>query len=84
MLLCAHVSFGGSLAEVTTWTKRIVEKKSPKLVGKNSEGRFCVYFQKMRHKCHSRLQSRELGSRQFYYLAYLHGGCAEIMYSFGS
>ena len=40
MLLCAHVSFGGSLAEETTWTKRIVEKKTPQCVGKNSEGRF--------------------------------------------
>ena len=40
MLLCAHVSFGGSLAEETTWTKRIVEKKTPQWVGKNSEGQF--------------------------------------------
>ena len=44
MLLCAHVSFGGSLAEETTWTKRIVEKKSRQWVEKYSEGRFCVYF----------------------------------------
>ena len=40
MLLCAHVSFGGSLAEETTWTKRIVENKTPQWVGKTSEGRF--------------------------------------------
>ena len=38
MLLCAHVSFGGSLAEETTWTKRIVGKKTPQWVGKKSEG----------------------------------------------
>ena len=61
MLLCAHVSFGGSLAEETTWTKRIVEKKSPQWVGKNSEGEFCVYYQ----KCHGGLQSRELGLDNF-------------------
>ena len=38
MLLCAHLSFGGSLAEETTWTKRIVGKKTPLWVGKKSEG----------------------------------------------
>ncbi len=38
MLLCAHVSFGGSLAEGTTWTKRIVEEKTSQKVGKLSEG----------------------------------------------
>ena len=48
MLLCAHVSFGGSLAEETTWTKRIVEKKTPQWVGKNSVGTFffSVFFSK--------------------------------------